>query len=260
MKALWLFHRALLRVLRLPRALVALILQPVLVLWLLCQLFGQLPPSLHSFAVPTYLAFVTPALAVVSALPIAIAGGAHVVEDRESGFLEQVLATPATPAMLLAGELAASALSTLITVPAVVLAAEAAGLTPGGGVGGALALLPLALALNVLYAGLSVAVAALVPAKSTVLRSMGAIIVGCLLISDFLLPEALLPQWLVTLSRLNPLAYAIDGARVVLRQHHSWSGYVHDLLVVAGVAAISVGVALALQARRAEAQLSVFPA
>jgi ABC-2 type transport system permease protein len=250
MNALLLFHRDFRHALSLPRVLFAYVLAPLLMLWLLCQLYGRLPGELRGFPAPSYLAFIVPALAVAGALPLSISAGAWVLEDRDAGLLEQVLATPVSHVALLIDELLAQSLSALVVVPVVLLAARAAGMMPGTSLVGGLALLPPALAVNGLYAAISLAVAALLPVRSHVLRIMGLLVFVSVILGDLLLPAMLLPNWLMTLSRLNPLAVAVHAARGALEPQPSWTTYGRDLLALAAANLVCGTVALALHVRQ----------
>lgn len=251
MSALLLFRRASGRVLALPRVLLAYVLVPLPTLWLLCQIFGALPHAVGDFPAPGYLAFVAPALAVTGALPLSIRAGAWVLDDRDAGLLEQLLTAPVSQTALVLDELLAHAIGAALTVPVVLLAARAAGMAPQTGMLGALALVPLALTLNGLYAALSLALAAVLPRQDMLLRGMGLLVCASVVFSDLLLPAGLLPHWLITISHANPVTYAIHGARSALGPAPSWSSYARDLLALACALSAATTAALALHVRQA---------
>jgi ABC-2 type transport system permease protein len=249
LNALLLFRRALARTLQMPGALCTYAVGPVLLLWLLCQLFGSLPRA-TGFPVTTYLAFVAPTLIVAGALPSAVFAGMSVRDDRNSGMLEYLLAAPVAPASLLVGEALARAIGSLVTTVVVGLVAVGAGLTISGGWAGALALLPLALALTCTYAGLSLAIATLFPGGAVTQRVGLILLLASVVVSDLILPAVLLPNWLLTLAHLNPLSYAIHGARALIWPHPSWQQYGRDLLLLTGTAVVSVSLAVLARAQQ----------
>lgn len=222
----------------LPRYLVA----PCAVLWLLCQIFGALPHH-GGFPVDTYLAFVAPALAVAAALPATLFTGLVMLEDRDTGLLEQMLATPAASVSVFLAEVAASALAGMTMAAVIVLTARIGGLRISGGIAGVAAIVALAGLLGITCGGISLVLGILVPRHAT-LRNLGTciLIVG-LLCSTLLLPRSLLPDWLLTLAQINPVAIAIDGARAVCWPHPAWAAYGRDLLLLAVTSLLSLGFA-----------------
>jgi ABC-2 type transport system permease protein len=259
MLMLLLFQRAIGRLLSPPRLLFLYFLAPLLLLWLLCQLFGGLPHAVARFPAPDYLTFIAPALAVAGALPLCIGAGLRVLDDRDAGLLEQLLAAPVSQSALLLDELLAYACSGALVVPVVMVAAHAAGMAPHLRLGGVLALLPPALLLNGLYAAASLALAAAFPRRQLVLRGMGLLLCASVIFSDLLLPSVLLPHWLTTLAHLNPLAYAVHAARAALGPEQSWMLYARDLLVLSCALVVTTAAALALHRRQAALALTPLP-
>ena len=235
-------RRAAARAFRPQRALTLYIVAPCAVLWLLCQVFGALPHH-GGFPVATYLAFVAPALAVAVALPATLFVGLTIIADRDAGLLEQMLATPSASVITFLAEVGAAAASGMAMAMVIAVVGHLGGLSISGGAAGAVAIVLLAGLLGLTCGGLSLLLGILAPGR-TIVRSAGIfILVASLLCSTFLLPRSLLPNWLLTLAGINPVASAIDGARAVCWPNLSWAQYGRDLLLLLTSTLLSLGLA-----------------
>jgi ABC-2 type transport system permease protein len=238
---------------RVPQIVFATLVLPVFVLWALCQLFGALPDKTAGFPAATYLVFITPALAVAATLPGALLGGAALHADRESGVLEHLLASPVSPAAILAGSALAAVVGSLITSLTIFLVAIIGGLAIHGP-RDILTILPICVALSLLYGGIGTTLAVFVRRQSILIWSCSGLLIGSFLLSDIVLPSSMLPGWLMDIGSLNPVTYASHAARQAIAAHPAWESYQHDLLVIAGLAVLSIVVALATFRRGGDGQ------
>jgi ABC-2 type transport system permease protein len=183
-------------------------------------------------------------------------------EEQLQGTLESMLVTPTAPATIQLG----SVVFDLVYIPLrtivflAVMAAvfglhfEVSGVLPATVL--LLAFVPFVWGLGVLGAGMIL----------TFRRGAGvAGIVGVLLalFSGAYFPIALLPSWLQTLARANPMAITLNGMRESLLAGGDWSATVGDLAIVvplsaAAFAAGLVGFRTALRRERARGTLGVY--
>lgn len=239
-----------------PRAVFRYVALPALALWALCQVFGTLPPLIHGFPVASYLLFATPSVAMAGALPWCAAAGPLGMADRDSGVLEGLMATVSLAAWLPLCEAIACGVAAAISALAVGLVAVLAGVAPGAGFGAVLALPPLAFLLASGFAALSILLTAVLDDRQSALAA--ALTAGAigLLVSDALLPSALLPRWLEAFAGINPLTFALHGARAVLWQRPSSLEYLRDLALLAGCAGASLGTMTVVWTQRPSAGLT----
>jgi len=248
--------RAAARTFRPRQAIPLYIVAPCLLLWLLCQVFGALPHR-GGFPVPTYLAFLAPALAVAAALPATLFTGLALLEDRDTGLLEQMLVTPSASVIVFLAAAAAAASAGMAMAAVIVLAGLVGGLQISGSLAGAAAIVLLAGLLGLTGAGISLLLGILVPQRALV-RNAGACILAIgLLCSTLLLPRSLLPNWLLNLALLNPAASAIDGARAVCWPGPAWAQYERDLLLLLVTALLSLSLASVAIVRHPGAGLTI---
>jgi ABC-2 type transport system permease protein len=220
-------------------------IQPAL--WLL--IFGQTFTRIR--AIPTgdtpYLDFLAPGILAQSALFISIFYGIQIIWERDAGVLAKLLVTPTPRAALVTGKAFAAGVRAI--AQAVVILVLAAVLGVGLSMNplhllGVVALVVLGAAF---FSCLSMSIAGLVLSRERVMGVGQAIMMPLFFASNALYPTELMPAWLQTFSRVNPLSYEVDGLRGLLVGTASHVAV--DLLVLAGCAVAAIAASSALLGR-----------
>ncbi len=239
---LWL--RQLKRYSRSRARLVGALGQPIL--FLLALGFG-LGPTFARAGAGNYVQFLAPGVVTMGILSMAVFSGIEIIFDRQFGFLKETLVAPVSRLAIVLGRTLGGATVALIQGSIVFSVCVAAGFRPE--VGG---LLPLALLFMALVALMCTAIGT---AIGSVLQDMQ----GFQLIANFLVlplfffsgalfPVPDLPGAVHLAVRLNPLSYGVDGLRGALGGGFAF-GAATDLEVLAGVAAILLGIGASLFAK-----------
>jgi len=207
--ALTLLRRDLLRLKRDTGRWVGLVLQPLLLWALLGSGFGAV------FQVPglpgvDYHLFFFPGLVAMIGLFTAIFATMAVIEDRDHGFLQQVLVAPGSRAAMVLGKvlgvLSIAIVQFLLVLPACTLAGYSlADISYGT--------LTLAFILGTVgTTSLAFSLAWLCPTTHAYHALMGVLLIPLWLISGAMFP---LPAdgWLHYVAAVNPMTYALDGLR-----------------------------------------------
>lgn len=204
-----LLRRDLLRLRRDTGRWVGLVLQPLLLWALLGSGFGAV------FQVPglpgvDYHRFFFPGLVVMIGLFTAIFSTMAVIEDRDHGFLQQVLVAPGSRAAMVAGKvlgvLAIALFQLVLVLPASTLAGYSLGELD-------YPLLVSAFILGTIgTTSLAFSLAWLCPTTHAYHALMGVLLIPLWLISGAMFP---LPSegWLAVVAAANPMTYALDGLR-----------------------------------------------
>ena len=195
----------------------------------------------------TYLDYLAPGVSVMTLLFGASQAGIGWIRDLQTGFLPRLLAAPAGPAPLLAGKLAAD-VARLVLQALVVLALAYL-------LGAHLVWAPLATALALLNLALfAVALAALSSILAFLTRSQEGMATFVHLInmplfftSTALVPHRVMPEWLATIARFNPLSVTVDAWRGALLagERPGWVG----LFSLLGLAVVGWAIAMVLMRR-----------
>lgn len=209
------FSRAMRLSLRQPVWVVFGLLQPILYL----ALFGPLLETIadtRAFGedVDAWQIFV-PGLLVQLGLFGASFVGFGLIAEWRAGVIERMRVTPASRASLLLGRVMRDVIVLLVQGTMLVLVALLFGLrAPWWAMVAGVATVAL---LGACFASLSYAVALTLKSEDSFAPLLNGVALPLLLLSGILLPMSLAPQWLETLSDLNPLKHVVDGVRAMFR-------------------------------------------
>ncbi|QIA27910.1 ABC transporter permease [Thermaerobacter sp. PB12/4term] len=219
MGEIWLENRAMLqrwwfRLRREPLTWLSTLSQPVL--WLL--LFGHLLARMAAGDVPggNYLAFMSAGAVVMTVFNGAINGGVELLFDRETGFLQRLLAAPIQRLSIVTSRfvyiMAVTAAQNLL----IILTAYGLGVRFATGLGGIVAALGIGVLFGAGVATLSIALAFAVRRHPEFFTITAFLSLPLLFLSSALAPLDLMPGWMQVLARLNPMTYAIEATRALV--------------------------------------------
>ncbi len=167
-----------------------------------------------------YVSFLVPGVIVMTALFSSTFSSASYYQDRDSGVLKTLYASPHSPVVILFGKSMAGVLVGSLQALVIVLVAA---LVPAlrlewqyGVVAGLALAIAGVLLLNVLLSGLAQALASRIRSMAGFHLVMNLALFPALLFSGAFFPLAHLPRWLEVLGWLNPLSYAVDLLHLAL--------------------------------------------
>lgn len=227
-----------------PIQVIAAVLQPALWLILFGNLFTQAGVRFAGGA-PDYISFMTAGVVIMTVFNSAISGGIEVLFDRESGFHDRLLAAPIHRSSLLSGRYIYVLLLSAAQGAVILGVATAIGVRVATGIPGGAAAIGLAVLLGIGVATLSLALAFVLKGHGTFFALIAFISLPLIFTSNALAPLDAMPAWLRGLAQLNPMTYAIQGARTLIVE--GWQ--VATLAAVAGALAIFDALAIAVGSR-----------
>ena len=227
-----------------PTELVARAVQPAL--WLL--VFGQVFSRIR--AIPTgdlsYLEFMAPGVLAQGVLFSAIFYGIAVIWERDLGIIHKLLASPASRLSLVLGKALAAAVRALPQAFIIYLLAALLGVRLALRPGALLAVLLLVALGSATFATFSLVVACVVKTRERFMGIGQVLTMPLFFASNAIYPIDLMPGWLQSIARGNPLTYLVDGLRATMIQ----SGPSHfGLATDAGAIVVVFAVLLVLAAR-----------
>jgi len=199
------------KLMRDPTELLSRAVQPIL--WLV--VFGQV--FSHVRGIPTggvdYLAFMTPGILAQSVLFSAIFYGIAVIWERDLGIVHKLLVTPAPRSALVVGKAIAAGLRGVFQAAIVFVIALALGID--------LRWQPLPIVVVVLavmlgsavFSTFSLIIACIVKTRERFMGIGQVLTMPLFFASNAIYPLELMPGWLQTVARLNPLTYLVDALR-----------------------------------------------
>ncbi|ADN02894.1 ABC transporter permease [Spirochaeta thermophila] len=188
--------------------------------------------------------YMIPGLVILIVTMVSLLLGAlSLVREKEQGTLDQLLVSPLSPLQILTGTLFPFLLYSLVELSLAMTAAWAIfGTLPRGGI------LPLFLVVT-LYLfttlGLALLISTISHTQTQALFFAWFAMVVLILLSGFLIPVANMPQWLKTLTLLNPLRYMMTVVRELYIKGAPLSALWREVLALGGLGILVMGVAAA---------------
>jgi ABC-2 type transport system permease protein len=211
--------------------------QPLLFLLALGFGFG---PIYQRAGGGNYIEFLTPGIIAMSIIFTAIFSGIEIIWDRQFGFLKETLVAPVSRLNIMLGRTLGGATVASLQGIIVFFISFIAGFRPIS-----IALLPLALVFialtALLFTAVGTAIASLLEDMQGFQLIMNFLVMPLFFLSGALFPLQGLPKALVTVARLDPLSYGVDGLRGTLVNGAHFGLFV-DFTVLAVVAALFLAV------------------
>jgi ABC-2 type transport system permease protein len=242
----WLmYRRSLILTLRQPVWVIMGLFQPILYL----VLFGPLLEGATASAGATGSAFnwFIPGLLIMTGFFAAAFAGFGLVAEIRNGVVERMRVTPMSRFAMLAGRALRDVSILLAQATLLILVAIPFGLEVDPA-GAALTLGIVAL-VGLTFALLSYTLGLVFKSEDALAPVVQAVALPLLLLSGIMLPMALAPDWLQTLSALNPLTHAVDAARALFNGVWDDPQIVVGSVVMGVLALISLWVAARAFAR-----------
>ena len=209
----WLiFVRTLFSTLRNPVWIAIGLLQPVLYLTLFGPLLKRVVTA-QGFPSGGAMNVFVPGLIVQMALFGSAFVGFSLIAEMRWGFIERLSVTPTSPVSILLGHALRDVV--VLTIQAMVLIVIAIRFGLSISVSGLAMLLVLIALLAFSMASLSYATALKLKDEDAFAPFINTVAFPMMLLAGILLPMSLAPHWLKTVSKFNPLSYAVDASRAM---------------------------------------------
>jgi ABC-2 type transport system permease protein len=213
---------------------------PVVYLVLFSQLFESVS-RLPGFGTD-YITFLTPGIAVMTAAFSAGWSGMGEYEDLDRGVLDRFLVSPASRTSLVAGRLVQTALVTVIQVAVIVVLGLIMGAGYPGGPIGILTMTLAAILVAVPIGAFSNSIALLLRQEESIIGVNQFLLLPLTFLSSIFMAPALMPGWIRTVSRFNPLTWSVEAARSAVSASPDWGliGSRLGLLLILGAVTMSL--------------------
>jgi ABC-2 type transport system permease protein len=196
--------------------------QPVIWLLLFGALFRKVT-EIPGFGGGNYESFLTPGIVIMTALFSAGWTGMTFIDDMESGVMDRMLVAPAWRAAMMVGSLSYQAVVTIIQSLVIILLGWATGARFPGGVPGVVVLIAVAVLIALAVGALSNGLALVARQRESVIAASTATVLPLSFLSTTFLAAAVMPSWIRTVSRYNPVNWAVTAGRLAVGSHVPWS-------------------------------------
>ncbi|MGH3880581.1 MAG: ABC transporter permease [Actinophytocola sp.] len=232
-REIWLvFRRELTLSLRNPAWIGIGIMQPVLYLVLFGPLMERIVSSTPGFPPGNAWVILTPALVLQLGL-FSMFAGFGVLADLRNGVLERMRVTPVRRLALLLGKVANGVVQLLVQALLILVIAFVF-FDLRAPIGGVALSVVIVLMLGVALSSSSYAVALVLKSEEAFVPLLNTILLPIILLSGILIPitQGLAPQWLYTLSKINPFTHIMDADRAAFRGDLTVDGLLTGSVVV----------------------------
>ena len=215
--------RSLTALLRQPAFVLITLIQPMIWLLLFGALFAKVVdlPGFDSDS-QSFIAFLTPGVVAMTALFSAAWAGTTFIEDMGLGVMDRMLASPVRRGALINGTVIYQGVVSVVQTAVVLAVAYAAGARFGSPVIGALLTMAAAVLLTVIFAALSNAIALLVRQQEALIGISQLLSLPLTFLSSAIMAPALIPSWISSVARWNPLDWAVLVSRESLSATPDW--------------------------------------
>lgn len=244
----WVAYRTLRKLSRNPFLLFFSLMMPVIWLGMFSQTFGTLFSRAASApgAAPLpydYIAVLLPGIAIMTAIQSAAQSGFAMVSDIETGFMDKFFVAPIRRSAVLIGKILADGIRMASQAGIVLVIAYAFSLAFGWkipfatGILGDFVIVLLAASFGVAFSGLSNAVALFTKNTESTMMVSFTLTFPLLFLSTAMVPISLLPGWVQTFSRVNPVSYVATASRTMILSGFNWGqiGQAFAAIAIVGV-------------------------
>lgn len=222
------FVRWVRKTIRNPYLVVGALFTPVLLLVLFTELFGEVTVGPLQSALGedvSYITYLVPAVAILSAMDAAAYSGMGLVEDIESGMFEKTLVAPIHRSAIVFGKTLADVLQILVQTGLILVIGYAAlwidtGGAPGPyvrtGAVGVLAIGLVVVLFSLWYAAFSNIVALVTRDGESTSLWTNVFQLPLLFVSTAFLPADFLPGWMKLAATVNPVTYGVEAVRAIV--------------------------------------------
>lgn len=230
-----------------PIELISRAVQPIL--WLL--LFGQVMAHVRGLSVSgSYLDFLAPGILAQSVLFVAIFYGLSAIWERDLGVLHRYMVSPAPRSALVIGKALASSVRGLSQAVVIYVCSALMGVGLSFQPAHIAMVALLILLASALFSTFSLIIACIVKTRERFMGVGQFLTMPIFFASNAIYPLAMMPPWLKTVARVNPLSYEVDALRsLMLAAGHSQFGLPADLAALAGGIVVVVVIATRLYPR-----------
>ena len=225
--------------LRQPWFVAITLVQPVV--WLL--LFGALFENVVTSPTGDYIAYLTPGIAVMTALFSSGWAGMGFITDAERGVMDRLLVSPVRRGSVMTGSLLYQQVTTVVQTLVILGLGLATGARFPGGILVTLVFVVAVILLAAAFASYSNALALLLRSQESLIGAVNFVVLPLSFLSSMLVPADRLPGWIAAVARWNPVEWAVLIGRQLLAEDVDWSLVGGRLAALAALAVVTAALA-----------------
>lgn len=219
------------------------LIQPAIWIIVIGNTFSGTQPLIRSVGFEgQYIEFMAPGVIILTAIFTSIFGGVNTLWDRRYGFMNKALTSPVSRSSIALGKMLAISMISALQASLIIGIALALGVHFVN-----LAMIVPIMAIVILFSlgfsGISVTVAATAKSQETFWGIINFLGMPLFMLSPALFPLELLPDWLATIAKLNPVTYSVLLVRGMMTGVFEQFSALVSIGVISLFVAVMVGIA-----------------
>jgi ABC-2 type transport system permease protein len=237
----WMVLRQLRNIMRQPIWVVMMIIQPMIWLVLYGQLFKNVGAQGHAPSAGSYIQFLAPGIICMNAFFGGMWSGMGMITDLDRKVVDRFLAAPASRFAIVLSQVVRAGITATIQTLILLVVGLALGVRVHGGVPGWLVVFAAAFLLAAAFAGFSNGLALIFRRPESMIATANMVGLPLMFLSPILVAVFLMPGWIQTVTRYNPVSWGVHAARNAVNSGGSWGVTAQFLLLLlAAMAATSL--------------------
>jgi ABC-2 type transport system permease protein len=235
----WMVVRQVRNLMREPIWVAMMVIQPMLWLILYGQLFSKTGAQGPSRS--TYVAFLLPGVVCMNAFFGGTWAGMAMISDLNRHVVDRFLAAPASRFAIVLSQVLRAGITAVIQALILLLVGLALGVRVHGGFPGWIVVLAAAALLAMVFAGFSNGIALLVRREASMIATANFVGLPLMFLSSILVSIALMPGWIRTIAKFNPVDWGTRAARNGVVYGSGWghaSAYLGFLVLAAAATSL----------------------
>jgi ABC-2 type transport system permease protein len=185
------------------------LIQPAVWIIVIGNTFAGTQPLIESVGFTgKYIEFMTPGVIVLTAIFTSIFGGVNTLWDRRYGFMNKALTSPISRSSIALGKMLAISLIAALQASLIIGIALIIGVNFSN-IFLIVPIMAIVILFSLGFSGISVMVAASAKSQETFWGVINFLGMPLFMLSPALFPLDLLPEWLATVARFNPVTYTV---------------------------------------------------
>jgi ABC-2 type transport system permease protein len=216
-----------------------MVIQPMIWLILYGQLFSKVGAQGHTSG--SYVEFLTPGIVCMNAFFGGMWAGMAMINDLDRHVVDRFLAAPASRLAIVLSQVIRAGITAVLQALILLVVGLALGVRVHSGFAGWLVVLTASFLLAMVFAGFSNGIALVLRRDASMIATANFVGLPLMFLSSILVTAALMPGWIRTISRFNPVNWGVDAARNAVVVGGAWGSVGgHLALLLAATAATSL--------------------
>jgi len=217
--------------LRMPLWSLFSLIQPLLWLFIFSSLFSGFA-NLPGFPTSSYVDYFVPGVIIMTVLFGSSWSGVSLLREISSGTVDKILISPASRASIVLSRVLHSAVQVVIQVLIVLIAAWMMGANTALNPFFIILSLLVVLLLGIAFASLSNGLAIMLQREEPLVIMGNMMTLPLMFFSTAMVPAAFMPEWIRSISIINPVEHAVSAVRAVLASEIDLASYFSSLLIL----------------------------